>query len=478
MKILLVEDDGDYAEQFVKACAVGGGSMEFTICTNREDAVEAIQSKFFDYIVLDLSIPDKAGAVATTDAGKSVIEHCMQERLGTPVGFLTAYASASLARHLLGKSSLEDFWGSNTKQPLYQMTEKSSANEMVAELQKYEALVRAVNAVELEIEGDLQLAYDQKRLLKIFTRTRNGARLRVRSLSGGLSGVPVLRCIVQSNTGVATDLAVAKVGSVYDIEDDERRYHQYVKRLREGAFPVFSEALKYGSKYCCGIFYGLAESHTRSAFDIAFDDPGKAQTLIDALRQIYGRWASAGEKTLTVADIRRHSIVDAELAKLEAKIGVVSDANLESFPVQTRECVRHGDLHGLNLLVDGNASPILIDFGEVREAAAALDPVTLELSTICHPKARVRSQGWPTLEQASKWSDIDVFTENSPCRDFVRACRNWTVADAAGQREILATAYGYLLRQLKYDRAEFPGDADLILAILNGVKAALRENCA
>ena len=40
----------------------------------------------------------------------------------------------------------------------------------------------------------------------------------------------------------------------------------------------------------------------------------------------------------------------------------------------------------------------------------------------------------------------------------MRACRAWAVEVAASEQEVLAVAYGYALRQLKYD------DTDKVLA--------------
>jgi hypothetical protein len=48
---------------------------------------------------------------------------------------------------------------------------------------------------------------------------------------------------------------------------------------------------------------------------------------------------------------------------------------------------------------------VIIDYGEVGEGTASLDPVTLELSLLFHPKGPLRPSGaafgaWPTEAQA------------------------------------------------------------------------------
>jgi hypothetical protein len=129
----------------------------------------------------------------------------------------------------------------------------------------------------------------------------------------------------------------------------------------------------------------------------------------------------------------------------------------------------HGDLHGFNVLVNDQNEPTLIDYGEVRKANGALDPVTLELSILFHPGIRGRFGDWPSVEQAAQWADMDSYLAGCPVSEFVRACRGWATVAAAGTDELLATAYAYALRQTKY------GDAgtELALAIARGSYAEL-----
>lgn len=77
------------------------------------------------------------------------------------------------------------------------------------------------------------------------------------------------------------------------------------------------------------------------------------------------------------------------------------------------------------------------------------------------------SDNWPSLEQCQNWHNLDVYLDGSPIPLFVRACRAWAEVRAAGRREIAASAYSYLLRQLKYDDT----NKDRVLALLQGVRA-------
>jgi hypothetical protein len=109
----------------------------------------------------------------------------------------------------------------------------------------------------------------------------------------------------------------------------------------------------------------------------------------------------------------------------------------------------------------------LIDYGDIADGPPALDPVTLELSGIFHPDGVFYSSEWPSVETAKKWGELDAYLSGCPHRDFVRGCRAWALDVAAGSREIAATAYSYLLRQLKYADT----NKDRALALIEGVRA-------
>ena len=111
-----------------------------------------------------------------------------------------------------------------------------------------------------------------------------------------------------------------------------------------------------------------------------------------------------------------------------------------------------------------DCTPILIDYGDVGPGPSALDPITAELSVLFHPGGL--SGTWPSPDDALQWGDVELYVRNCPYQDFVRTCRQWARDVSAGDREITATAYAYLLRQLKYPDT----NKDLALSLLAGVK--------
>ncbi|MGH2798961.1 MAG: hypothetical protein ACRDM0_15105 [Thermoleophilaceae bacterium] len=213
------------------------------------------------------------------------------------------------------------------------------------------------------------------------------------------------------------------------------------------------------------LIYQLADEYTRSLFGLIADRDDAAVTATERLRERLGEWVTGAPVVArSLVELRRPLISDVQLRT--AEITAPDERDVE---VAVRETMAHGDLHGLNVLVNQLNEPALIDYGEVRRANAALDPVTLELSIVYHPTMAGRLDGWPTEAQAASWHDLDAYCDGCPVDAFVRACRAWAQDVSAGEQEVLATAYAYSIRQVKYGGHAIP----LALAVADGAHAAL-----
>jgi hypothetical protein len=162
--------------------------------------------------------------------------------------------------------------------------------------------------------------------------------------------------------------------------------------------------------------------------------------------------------------LRRDFVSDAGLHEAGVKIPAERDIEM-----RVAKTMAHGDLHGFNVLVKDGADPTLIDYGEVGDANAALDPVTLELSSLFHPHMASAFGNWPDPAQAADWADLDAYLDGCPVPEFVRACRDWATEASAEVEELLATAYCYAMRQMKYPDT----NKELALAIANGAHSRL-----
>jgi hypothetical protein len=220
-----------------------------------------------------------------------------------------------------------------------------------------------------------------------------------------------------------------------------------------------------------GLFYQLAHEYRESLFDILAIDQKRAAHVVTRLKQKLKQWRDgAPSRSLTVKDIREAVLSDSQISVVAPELAGVSWDRFENYGLQIRECCQHRDLHGLNVLVEGD-EPVLIDFGEVDTAAACFDPITLELSLIFHPSSENIRGEWPTAMQAEKWYDLDLYINGCPVPNFVRNCREWALEAKFGNRELYANVYAYCARQLKYAETNH----SLALALIRGVIEAFER---
>jgi len=283
-------------------------------------------------------------------------------------------------------------------------------------------------------------------------------------IGGGLSSAKVMRLKITDTSGASVHDAVAKLGSIAEVRDESIRFDSHISRLDPAATPRKVQTLEFGAKSRAGIFYGLADGFDFDAFGMASGELA-AQVVANA-KQATSRWRlKVGETRKSGQEIRQKLISDQDFHRATEPHRLLWLHEIEDRQVQTRWCCVHGDLHGANVLAKANADCVLIDFGDVGDGPASLDPITLELSLLFHPKGPLRGSTWPSPNQAAHLSDLDAYVAECPATGFVRECRQWALEVAAGQREVAASAYSYLVRQLKYEDT----NKDLILSLLEGV---------
>jgi hypothetical protein len=133
-----------------------------------------------------------------------------------------------------------------------------------------------------------------------------------------------------------------------------------------------------------------------------------------------------------------------------AELAGIDIGPIEARTINAAHCCQHGDLHCANVVFVRNGHPMLIDFGDVGTFFPAVDPVTLELSTVFHSQHASLPPCWPTEDNMRHWVDVNQFVIGCSFADFIRACRAWAIAEAASPEEVVAAAYAYAVRQLKY----------------------------
>jgi hypothetical protein len=259
--------------------------------------------------------------------------------------------------------------------------------------------------------------------LRIYGRRTGASLAKVESLAGGLSGARTLRVPFQDATGASTGTVVVKLGALGSVAREAARYDEVAPLLPVGLgahvlFVVGAGAGKRGA-----LVYQLADEHTETLFGLLERQDDAALKAAQRLRARLNEWvADAPIVRRALTDVRRPLVSDLKLREAD-----LDHSGVRGIEVEVRESMAHGDLHGLNVLVNPHGEPTLIDYGEVRRANAALDPVTLELSAVFHPAMIGKLAGWPSEAQANAWHDLDAYCDGSPIDGFVRECRAWAV---------------------------------------------------
>jgi CheY-like chemotaxis protein len=469
MKLLFVEDDVTFVDGIMGDLEGIAGNGNVIAVGSRDSAVKAIDEYFVDLVILDLRLPTSDGALdEAVQHGKAVFQHCLTRLPGTPVYFLTGSSADEVVTDLLRQAQRRDVWGTHSPEPTVQLLPKSRLPELFGEIQRAVMLIHQMEQIEVSTSGRaLDLGPEERRLLRVFTRLRSGRSCAVSELSGGLSDARVLRVVAYNEAGARQIVAAGKLSRIPEIEDEVRRYDRHVVRLPAEAYPTLVDVVTAGVRGAAAAFYRLADGYEESLCALVSRDPRATGRVVERVAAILRHW-SEGVPTSerSIREIRRRLLSDeiAERVAREFRLDWVAD--FEQRAVQVRWGCSHGDLHCGNILVNGTLLPMVIDFGEVGDGPSALDAISLEMSLLFHPASSARTASWPSGADIERWDNVDRFTENAVPREMIRASRQWAHSVAAGDREVYACAYSFVLRQLKYPDT----DKDLAVAFLGSLR--------
>lgn len=469
-RVLVVEDDQNYIHAIREVLLLLSPAAVVQLAQSRDSALILLSAEFFDFMILDLRIPTADGALdADSQHGLAVFRRAQIVASGTPVLVLTGSSADDFVDDLAKNAKQINVWGDGQKVRTVDFLQKHKFDSFVERLRPSIQSIDALNGVELDRRATVMTTAED-RLVRIFARRYDGRRVVVSELGGGLSGAKVLRLRVTNAQGVLLHDAVAKLGSLADVVDEGQRFDNQVTRLDPWATPRKLITLEAGAKDSAGVFYGLAAGFEQTAFQAALSEPERAKAAVLSVATATKRWRhDVRESPRTIREVRRRLMSDEALSNALASYAIPWADDFEGKQIQVRWCCGHGDLHGENVLVAGDGAAVIIDYGDVEEGTASLDPITLEMSLLFHSKGPLRGasfDSWPSREQALAWGDVDRFIAGCPAAAFVKSCRDWANEAAAGKRELAASAYAYLVRQLKYEDT----NKELAIALLHGVK--------
>jgi len=452
MRLLLVEDDITFAKVVVRALEKAPG-CEVVWAQGRNEALAALDQGYFELVLLDRRIPSARDVLdGAADHGWAVFDAIRTRYPGTCVWFLTGYEDADFATQVLNDfSRAEDVHGIRGREPVYRVFWKKKMPECIAQVQAFAAQRAALDGIAVQFEGTRPLHAMEKQVVRLFGRRHAGAVAQVTVLSGGLSDSRVLKVILRHADQRFITSAVAKVSILPAIDDEGGRYRDDVVRLTQGGFPTLSETISVGAGDRGGLFYGMVGQTVVSLFDRIVDKHPSVPGIPSLIRAIEDPWYQGrGAEIVQVARIRRLIIPDTDLPEIAAELDGIDIAPVDAVQIQAAACCQHGDMHCANVMFDDRGQPMLIDFGDVGQSFACVDPVTLELSTVFHLQAQRLPRAWPTEALLANWADLDAYVVGCAYAEFIRACRQWALAVAASPKEIYAVGFAYGLRQLKY----------------------------
>lgn len=471
MRCLLVEDEPARVAAILPGLTKLFGDNAVEVVEDRDTAVARVLEKAFDLIVLDQRIPSAPGQLdPDVIHGRAVLEQVHQAAPDTPVYFLTALPMGDdYIDQLVAQAKHCDVFGDRKATPLIQRFQKSTPAPFYAAVEQLAATARLTSQIEINTKGTgITLDDDETRLLRCFGRLQNGICVDVEVLSDGLSGARVLKTDVKDGKGEVRMSAVGKLGRHDAISSEMKHYEQEVMRLPAGTYapllpPPLARVLARR-----GAFYRLLEGYDHSLFDVLRGSDEHAAVCVRALHDCEATWARKPTvETRSIGELAKLLIWEERLPAIHALLEGIDWESYEAREISVNICTRHGDLHGENARANSKLQVMMLDYGSVDPLPSAIDAVTLELSAFFHPHGYRHMLRWKAGDGPIDWFDREAFIGLSTVPHFIRATRAWAHTDGFGDREVLACAYVYVLRQLQFPKA----DRDLARDMLAGIVA-------
>ena len=448
MNILHVEDEIDWFERIVRPALNGIGAKSVSHAISYSKAIEIINSKNIDYIILDLAIPlDDENPTSDISNGLKLASYIRVNYPGTPLLILTGQQTEEAVEQFVEDEEVTIFWNGKARS-LVKVRPKRSLDKVIDLLKEAVEELAAIDSIEIDAI-DCELDELEQRVIRLFCKHNEAIAARIYTLDG-LSDAKVLRVNLINGLDKEFHWALAKIDTKVNIDIEDSNFNLYVNKLPVGSFPNLLNQYSAGCANKKGIFYQFAAKYNSDYFEILFNNEDIALQVLERIRAILDTWCNNKQvKQIQISDIRRKLCSDFKFNSLG---DTLNDFNLDVFERKisnTNSCIQHGDLHGKNILVSEEYSPIIIDYGDIKEASSVLDIVTLELSPYFHPATSGKVS--PPIELFENWFDEDIHLSLSPFPKVSEFLREWKNNNSFMAREYIVTVYAYAVRQLTYE---------------------------
>lgn len=455
MRVLIVEDEDASLEETIAVLKDLDANAEVFVAGDQATALQLLNDTEFDLIVCDLKIPPAPNDLGADEAHGLAVHASAQEICpGTPLIFLTGRATPTNVQHQLSYGVVTDYYGLEAT-PLVQLAVKDGNRQEVEYIRDMVTGLESLDQCSVSCEPQGEASDLLLRAVRTYAKQLGALEVDLELLSG-LSGAEVARAIFRIPNGQTRSILV-KLQDREAARDERSRYDQNVpNKLRLGYFaPSAAAPIEHGLRKQAALFYTVA-ADTRSLFRLAADSPEKAADVVASMAVDHLPWTSEQHIVeVNLGDLRRRRLPDDD-PRVQPLFNEPWRGEIEALDVSLHVSTTHGDLHGLNVLVDTAGRATLIDYGDVGVASTALDPLTLEMSVLFHKdgpqEAKRRS-----LEQLRAWSRVEEFADGSDYAPVFHQCRSWANRVTTAE-SLFATAYVHAVRQLKYRDVQ-PDDA-------------------
>lgn len=453
MNLLLIEDDKDLVDLLLQEFATIRPKITVNVARSRDSALALLASSVFDFIICDLNIPTEDGALDHhVDHGNALQVYIVNDVSGTPVLILSGFAELEMMEDLIKLAKQADLFGDGGNVPMLQYLPKDKLHECIDYVAEYSSRIQELDDIAMSGTDIDSLIPQDARIMRVFARRLSGAKLDVHNMPGGLSGSRTYLLDVFDRHHRQRGYAVAKIDYITEVVQERERARRLIApMLKSGCFAQDIGIVEAGAGQMGGLFYRRDQDFSKTLFELIAENPDNAVSVVGAIRKIQEPWISHSDyDTFTIRHVRKWFESDEKhFEKLPSSI------DWEAFEAREIQChvgIQHGDLHPGNVLVDSSNEPLLIDFARSSDnLSLVVDPLSMEFSLLFHPVAKNIRGDWPSLEAVGYWPDIEAFIDGCPVPEFVLMCRKWAEGVYTSQRELLTVAYGYAVRQLRYD---------------------------
>ncbi len=323
MRVLLVEDKISFAKDIERELSKIA-DCETVWARSRDSATARLEDGLFDLVILDRKIPPTDdGLDDAQEHGWAVFQEVRTRMPGTSVFFLTGTVDPDFPAQMLNEfSRVEDVHGTGAAEQMYQIFWKKRLPECLARVRSFAADRAELDRIAVQQEaGERALQATEAQVLRIFSRRNNGAAVRIKELSGGLSDSRVLKVVVSRADGLFVTSAVAKVSTLAMINDEGNRYRTDITRLSAGGYPTLATTVNVGAVNRGGLFYAMVGDTVESLFDRIVANRADVPDIPAGVRAIEGPWYQGRNMVnVPVSRIRRQILADTDLPGIQAEL--------------------------------------------------------------------------------------------------------------------------------------------------------------